>query len=231
MSYELHVRFGRGASESVLRDMLLRIPGVTENGADGFCIDEGAECFIGIELDRVSGFSEFVAYGGPAEEIQRAIDVAQRLAEAHEGELFDPQLGRVIPGHATEEILSSWRANNEAVLHKYSDGRHFVRELAEVSGKKLMIEAQRFEEQTAMNFASAAAANARGGFLHRARPLFEQALALDQDNAAILYALGLVHYQLGDIAQAKAFLEKALIEEPGNEDATQLLSELLKDQS
>ena len=115
-------------------------------------------------------------------------------------QVLDPQIGGIVKSADAGNIVEKWKTLNLQALENYSDGHHFLRNLEIRDGRKTMIEAIRFLEETWQNNCSVALAYNRIGHAVEARKLFDRSLQLDPGNAGILFALGVTCFNLREYA-------------------------------
>ena len=200
---------------------------VQPNGRDFMVHDENG--FIAIDFASENAVTITIAFGGTEEEAGSAAELASLIARASGGEIYDPQLKKVVPPGDLKSIVRSWRSNDVGVLRRYADGRHFVRRLGDDGqGRLVMIEAERFEEKSASGYASVAVAFMRINEYGEAVDLFKKALASEPDNVNVLYSLGLAYSNMGKPKKALESLRRAAALAPDNEMVQTLLLDLEK---
>jgi Tfp pilus assembly protein PilF len=134
-------------------------------------------------------------------------------------------LGKVLKPAEADQIIDKFRSLNLQALNNYADGHHFLRNVEERNGRRVMIEATKFKEETWQNRCSVGLAFARIGNADAARKQFEQALKLDPQNSGIMHALGVTCFNQQDYPSAKQFLSGALKADPSNDQARELLKD------
>lgn len=210
-------------------DLLDYIGGRLERiDAASFCMDQSPDAFFSAEYlaegdDR--SICVDIPFGGEDSTIRSVLDFITYIEEKIQVQVLDPQIGKTLKSQEAGRILDQWKKLNLQALDSYADGHHFLRNMEEREGRKIMVEAIRFVEETWQNYCSVALAYNRVGHAAQARALFERALRLDPENSGILYALAVTCFNLRDYASCKAHLNSALAIDPVNEGALELLKD------
>src|SRR5262245_36998859 len=145
------------------------------------------------------------------------------LEEYIQFQVLDPQIGRLTESSDAPEILKKWKTSNAEALENYSDGHHFLRSVMEREGKKSMVEAIRFQEETWQNHCSVALAYNRIQNAEKALHHFQRAFELDPENIEILHAIGVTQFNLQDYANARDTMREYIRHYPDHEDAKAIL--------
>ncbi|MCI0606414.1 tetratricopeptide repeat protein [bacterium] len=195
-------------------------------GPTTFCIDHSPDTFFSAEYLREGSDSSLaidIPFGSEETALREVFDFMTELQEYIQFQLLDPQLGGLVEPNETERIYAKWKDSNVQALENFSDGHHFLRSMEVREGKKTMIEAIRFREETWQNHCSVALAYGRIHDAENARKHFQRALELDPQNASILHALGVTYFNLQEYEKAKSVLQEALDADPDNEAARELI--------
>ncbi|PWT93526.1 MAG: hypothetical protein C5B54_01705 [Acidobacteria bacterium] len=199
-----------------------------KTGDKSFCFDSSPDIFFTAEyLEEKEDRSICVdiPFGAEDAVIKEVFDFITYLETRVQVQVLDPQVGRTLKPSDGEEVFRKWQNLNLQALRNYSDGHYFLRNVDEKDGKKRMVEAIKFHEETWQNHCSVALAYARIGYAGHAQKHFERALAMDPANSGIKHALGVTLFNLKEYAKAKELLSQALAEDPSNESASQLIDE------
>ncbi len=226
MSYNLFLLLNVNHEIEPLMDYIGKRLERTAGGS--FCMDQSPDVFFSVEyLHEGTDTSLVVDVPFGAEEIvvREVLDFLTYLEEFMQFQVLDPQLGKIIKSAETREILEKWKAANLEALKTFGDGHHFLRTIEEREGKKIMIEAMKFQEETWQNHSSVAMAYGRIFDAENARSHFERALELDPENGAILHALGVAYFNMKDYERAKDALSRALQLDPENPTAADLIKD------
>ncbi len=210
------------------KDELLKYIGkrLEQTGEQSFCFDESPDSFFTVEYmleDKDSSLAIDIPYGAEERVVRDVLDFLTYLESYIQFQVLDPQIGKVTESSEAAQILKKWKISNAEALANYSDGHHFLRTIAERDGKKSMIEAIRFTEETWQNHCSVALAFNRVQDAEKALHHFRRAYELEPENADILHAIGVTQFNLQDYAQAKQTLQQYLQFNPENEDAREIL--------
>ncbi len=193
-----------------------------------FCFDESPESFFSVDYMQEGTDASLaidVPFGGEERVIRDIFDFMTYLESTIQFQVLDPQLGRLTDSSQSQQILEKWKAANQEALSNYGDGHHFLRTMAERDGKKSMIEAIRIQEETWQNHCSVALAynriqDAAGALKH-----FQRARELAPENAEILHAVGVAHYNLQNFSEAREVLIRYLTFDVDNETARELIAD------
>lgn len=198
-----------------------------EQTGDGFfCMDQSPDRFFTVEYlaegqDR--SLCVDIPFGGEETTLRDVLDLLTYVEERVQAQVLDPQLGKIVKSSEADQIIEHWKKLNLQALENYADGHHFLRNVEERDGRKIMIEAIRFVEETWQNHCSVALGYNRVGHAVEARKLFERAVDLDPENAGILFALGVTCFNLRDYTKCRQYLRATLALSPDNPGATELL--------
>ena len=193
-----------------------------------FCLDHSPDAFFSVDYLREGNDTSLVVdipFGAEEIVVREVLDFLTYLEEYMQFQMLDPQMGKTVKPAETREILEKWKAANLEALKTFGDGHHFLRTIEERNGKKIMIEAMRFQEETWQNHCSVAMAYGRIYDAENARRHFERALELDSGNGAILHALGVTYFNMKDYKRAKDALSQALQLDPENPAAADLIKD------
>jgi tetratricopeptide (TPR) repeat protein len=197
-------------------------------GKESFCMDESPDNFFSVEYlaegeDRSLCID--IPFGAEEATLRSVFDFLSYVEERIQVQVLDPQLGRIMKSSEVNQIIEHWKTLNLQALESYADGHHFLRNVEMRDGRKIMIEAIRFVEETWQNHCSVALAYNRIGHAADARSIFERALQLDSQNPGILYALAVTCFNLRDYASCKEHLQTSLQLAPDNPGARELLQD------
>lgn len=193
-----------------------------------FCLDQSPDAFFAVDYLHEGTDTSLVMdipFGAEETVVREVLDFLTYLEEYMQFQVLDPQLGKTIKSAETRQILEKWKAANLEALKTFEDGHHFLRTIEERNGKKIMIEAMRFQEETWQNHCSVAMAYGRIFDAENARRHFERAQELDPENGAILHALGVTYFNMKDYKRAKETLSHALELDPENPAAADLIKD------
>jgi tetratricopeptide (TPR) repeat protein len=191
-----------------------------------FCFDESPDSFFSVEYMQEGSDSSLaidIPYGGEERVVRDVLDFLTYLEPYIQFQVLDPQIGKVTESSEAAQILKKWKISNAEALQNYSDGHHFLRTVAERDGKKSMIEAIRFTEETWQNHCSVALAYNRVQDAANAIKHFRRAYELEPENVDILHAIGVTQFNLQEYSQARETLKEYLKYNPENEDAQEIL--------
>ena len=197
-----------------------------QTGQASFCFDESPDSFFTVEYMQEGTDSSLaidIPYGAEEKVLRDVLDFMTYLEGYIQFQVLDPQLGRLMEANESQQIFQKWKTANTEALQQYGDGHHFLRTVAERDGKKSMIEAIKFQEETWQNHCSVALAYNRIQDAESALKHFSRAFALDPENFDILHAIGVTHYNLQNYAEARDVLAKYLQSNPDNGDARELM--------
>ncbi|MCI0417113.1 tetratricopeptide repeat protein [bacterium] len=197
-----------------------------QTGQESFCFDESPESFFAIEYMQEGSDTSLaldIPYGAEEKVLRDVFDFMTYLESYIQFQVLDPQIGRIMESNESDQIIEKWKNANTEALKQYADGHHFLRTVAERDGKKSMIEAIKFQEETWQNHCSVALAYNRIHDAGNALKHFSRAFELDPENFDILHAIGVTYYNLQNYLEARDVLLKYLQSDPGNEDARQLV--------
>jgi tetratricopeptide (TPR) repeat protein len=209
--------------ESLLGYIAKRLEQTSEGS---FCFDESPDSFFSVEYMQEGTDSSLaidIPYGADEKVMRDVFDFMTYLESYIQFQVLDPQLGRLLEPNESTNILQKWKASNSEALQQYGDGHHFLRTVMEREGKKSMVEAIKFQEETWQNHCSVALAYNRIRDAENALKHFSRAFALDPENFDILHAIGVTHYNLQNYSEARDVLTKYLQSDPDNADARELL--------
>jgi tetratricopeptide (TPR) repeat protein len=209
---------------------LLRYIGarIEQTGETSFCLDHAPDTFFSVEYLAEAADRSLcidIPFGAEESVLREVLDFLSYIEERVQAQVLDPQLGRTLKSAEAGQIIDHWKKLNLQALENYSDGHHFLRNVEERDGRKTMIEAIRFVEETWQNHCSVALAYNRVGHAAEARNLFERALKMDSQNAGILYALAVTCFNLRDFQKCREYLAASLAAEPDNPGARELLQD------
>jgi tetratricopeptide (TPR) repeat protein len=191
-------------------------------GEASFCFDESPDNFFSIEYLQEGSDTSLavdIPFGAEERVMLDVFDFMTYLQEYVQFQVLDPQLGRLTDASETPQILQKWKSANLEALQQFGDGHHFLRTIMERDGKKTMVEAIRMKEESWQNHCSVALAYNRVQDAANALKHFHRASELEPDNAVILHAIGITHYNLQQYSQARDVLKEFLRFDPDNEDA------------
>lgn len=193
-----------------------------------FCFDQSPDIFFTVDYLKEETDTSLcidMPFGAEEAVLKEVFDLLAYIEERIQYQIMDPQLGRVIKTSEAEMIIDKYRTLNLQALETYSDGHHFLRNLEERNGRRVMVEATKFKEETWQNHCSVGLAYARIGNADGARSQFEKALEMDPKNSGIMHALGVTCFNQQDYTKAKELLTRALKADPENEAARELLKD------
>lgn len=193
-----------------------------------FCMDESPEIFFTVEYlheETDTSLLLDIPFGAEESIMKSVMDLISYVEEKIQVKVFDPQLGKMLNSSQASEIIDRWKKLNLEALHSYSDGHHFMRTVEEREGRKVMIEAIKFKEETWQNHCSVGLAFSRVGHAAEAQKHFERALELDPENPGIMHALGVTFFNLREYQKAKALLSASLQADPQNGAASELIND------
>jgi tetratricopeptide (TPR) repeat protein len=194
-------------------------------GSESFCFDQSPESFFTVEYMHEGTDTSLaldIPYGAEERVMRDVLDFMTYLESYIQFQVLDPQLGRLVEVSESHLIVNQWKKANEEALQQYTDGHHFLRTVAERDGKKSMIEAVRFKEETWQNHCSVALAYNRIQNAGKALQHFQRAYELDPENTDILHAIGISQYNLQKYSEARETFLKYLELNPKNEDAREI---------
>jgi len=198
-----------------------------QTGEQSFCFDESPDSFFSVDYMKEGNDTSLaidIPFGGEERVVRDVLDFLTYFEPYIQFQVLDPQIGKVTESSEAAQILKKWKTSNAEALANYSDGHHFLRTLAQRDGKKSMIEAIRFTEETWQNHCSVALAYNRVQDAEKALHHFRRALELEPENVDILHAIGVTQFNLQDYAQAQQTLKQYLQRNPDNEDAREILN-------
>lgn len=228
MSYEFHIH--RTKRESLLdsiESIREEIPRVVKNGSSSLLIEELPDVFVAASENLDSSVSVYFAYGGSFSELELAFQFSILLASRLQGSTFDPQLDRAIDQSTYDSVFEKWMKTNVAVLRSYADGHHFLRQVIESDSERVMLEAQRFEQMTAQNWASVAVGFSRCGDFDNAMSCFNGARQLSPDDPEILYSMGLTCALADKRSKAVRYLKQAIKVDSTHKPSRKLFQDLV----
>lgn len=199
-----------------------------QTGDASFCMDQSPDLFFSVEYlaeDEDRSLCLDIPFGGEETTIRSVLDFLAYVEERIQVKVLDPQIGKVLKFEEAGQIIDQWKKLNLQALESYADGHHFLRNVEERDGRKTMVEAIRFVEETWQNHCSVALAYNRVGHAAQARDLFERALGLDPQNPGILYALAVTCFNLRDYSKCREHLNTSLVVDPENDGARELLKD------
>lgn len=224
MSYTLFLLLNvNHEKESLLSFIAKRLE---KTGPGSFCFDESPDSFFTVEYMQEGTDSSLaidIPYGAEEKVLRDVFDFMTYLESYIQFQVLDPQLGRLLEPNESKNIFQKWRTSNTEALQQYGDGHHFLRTVMERDGKKSMVEAIKFQEETWQNHCSVALAYNRIQDAASALKHFSRAFELDPENLDILHAIGVTHYNLQNYSEACYALTKYLQSNPDNADARELL--------
>jgi len=228
MSYEFHIhRSNRDGLLDSIDSIREEIPGVAVNGSSSLLIEELPDVFVAASENVDSSVSVYFAYGGSISELEIAFQFSAVLASRLQGSIFDPQLERAIDQSTYDSVLDKWMKTNESVLRSYADGHHYLRQVIESNNERVMLEAQRFEQMTAQNWASVAVGFSRSGDFDNAMSCFKGARKISPDDPEILYSMGLTCALAGKRSEAVRYLKQAIKVDSTHKPSTELFQDLV----
>lgn len=209
------------------QDLINHLSGRLEKtGEETFCLDEAPDIFFTVDYlkeDKDTSLCIDIPFGSEEAALKEVLELITQVEKKIQIQVLDPQLGKTLKPSEASEIIEKWKDLNLQALRNYADGHHFLRDVQVREGKKVMIEAIRFQEETWQNYCSVALAFARVGMADDAKSLFERALEMDPTNPEVMYALGVTYFNLKDYQKAKELLSNVLREHPENQAARDLL--------
>jgi tetratricopeptide (TPR) repeat protein len=209
------------------QDVINLLSGQLEKtGEETFCLDQAPDIFFSVDYlkeDKDTSLCIDIPFGSEEAAFKEILDLVTEVEKKIQIQVLDPQLGKTLKPSQAGEIVEKWRELNLQALRNYADGHHFLRDVQIRDGKKIMIEAIRFQEETWQNHCSVALAFARVGMADEARTHFERALEMDPTNREVMYALGVTHFNLKNYPKAKELITKVLQDHPENQAARDLL--------
>ena len=227
MSYEFVIRpLNRQSLSEMVAQIRSELPAVSNNGDTSLLLEEPPDVFVTASENPGDSVSVYFAYGGSTSEFQLAFELAFLLASQLNGLVFDPQLDTIIDRAMYDTALGKWHLGNQSALKGYADGFHYLRQVIAQGSEKLMIEARRFDNRTAENWASVGVGYSRSGDYRRALKCFKNARKMARDDPRILYSLGLTHFLSGNQSKAVRHLRQAVSLDPDHEPSKSLLQEL-----
>jgi tetratricopeptide (TPR) repeat protein len=164
-----------------------------------------------------------IPFGGEEAVVRDVLDFMTYLQIYIQFQVLDPQIGRLTESSDAPEILKKWKTANAEALANYADGHHFLRTVAERDGKKSMIEAIRFAEETWQNHCSVALAYNRVQDAEKALHHFQRAYELEPENVDILHAIGVTQFNLQEYSKAQDTMAEYLRFQPDHEEAKEIL--------
>ena len=197
-----------------------------QTGPESFCFDESPDSFFTVEYMQESTDSSLaidIPYGAEERVLRDVFDFMTYLESYIQFQVLDPKLGRLLEPNESQNIFQKWKTSNNEALQQYGDGHHFLRTVMERDGKKSMVEAIKFQEETWQNHCSVALAYNRVHDAASALKHFSRAFELDPENFDILHAIGVTYYNLQNYSEARNALTKYLQSNPDNADARELL--------
>ena len=228
MSYEFHIhRSTRGGLVESIDSIREEIPRVVENGSSSLLIEELPDVFVAASEDPDSSVSVYFAYGGSFSELEIAFQFSTVLASQVQGSVFDPQLEKEIDQSTYDSVFEKWLKTNLLVLRSYADGYHYLRQVIESDAERVMLEAQRFEQMTAQNWASVAVGFSRCGDFDNAMSCFKAARKITPDDPEILFSMGLTCALADRKSEGVRFLKKAIKVDRDHKSSRALLQDLL----
>ena len=224
MSYTLFLLLNANHEKDGLLKYLARR--LEQTGPTSFCFDQSPESFFSVEYlqeGQDTSLAIDIPFGGEETVIKDVLDFMTYLETYIQFQVLDPQIGRLTEASDAPEILRKWKTSNEEALTNYSDGHYFVRTIAEKDGKKSMVEAIRFQEETWQNHCSVALAYNRVQNAEKALHHFQRAFELDPENVELLHAIGVTLFNLQDYPKARDTMMEYIRHNPENEDAKEIL--------
>jgi tetratricopeptide (TPR) repeat protein len=201
---------------------------LAQTSPGSFCLDQSPDVFFTVDYlkeEKDTSLCVDIPFGSEETVLKEVFDLLAYLEERIQFQIMDPQLGKVLKPAEADQIIDKFRSLNLQALNNYADGHHFLRNVEERNGRRVMIEATKFKEETWQNRCSVGLAFARIGNADAARKQFEQALKLDPQNSGIMHALGVTCFNQQDYPSAKQFLSGALKADPSNDQARELLKD------
>lgn len=193
-----------------------------------FCFDQSPDIFFTVDYlkeEKDTSLCIDIPFGAEEAVLKEVFDLLSYIEERIQYQIMDPQLGKIIKSSEAEQIIDKYRTLNLQALNTYSDGHHFLRNVEDRNGRRVMVEAIKFKEETWQNHCSVGLAYARIGNADGARSQFEKALQMDPSNSGIMHALGVTCFNQQDYPKAKELLMRALKADPKNEPARELLKD------
>jgi tetratricopeptide (TPR) repeat protein len=224
MSYNLFLLLNANHEKEGLLKYLERR--LEQTGPSSFCFDQSPESFFSVEYlqeGKDTSLAIDIPFGGEEAVVKDVLDFMTYLESYIQFQVLDPQIGRLTDSSDAPEILKKWKSSNAEALANYSDGHYFVRTIAERDGKKSMVEAIRFQEETWQNHCSVALAYNRVQNAEKALHHFQRAFELDPENIEILHAIGVTQFNLQNYANARDTILEYLRHNPDHEDAKEIL--------
>jgi len=224
MSYNLFLLLNPNHEKEGLLKYLGRR--LEQTGPASFCFDQSPESFFSVEYlqeDQDTSLAIDIPFGGEETVVRDVLDFMTYLEEYIQFQVLDPQIGRLTESSDAAEILKKWKISNAEALESYSDGHHFLRTISERDGKKSMVEAMRFQEETWQNHCSVALAYNRVQNAEKALHHFQRAFELDPENIDILHAIGVTQFNLQDYANARDTMQEYIRHYPDHEEAKEIL--------
>jgi tetratricopeptide (TPR) repeat protein len=197
-----------------------------QTNEDTFCLDQSPDIFFTVDYlkeDKDTSLCIDIPFGSEETALKDVFDLITQVEKRIQVKVLDPQLGKTLQPSESAQIFDKWKDLNLQALRNYADGHHFLRDVQIRDGKKIMIEAIRFQEETWQNHCSVALAFARIGMAEEARKLFERALEMDPTNPEVMYALGVTYFNLKEYTKASELLSNVLRQHPENDAARDLL--------
>jgi tetratricopeptide (TPR) repeat protein len=225
VSYDLLLTLDPAVPRAKVQEIVLSLRGAEVNGSLGCLISRSPGTLIAVDFaeDLVSGISVSLAYGGSPEEPEAAIEAVALIAQKTEAVVFDPQIGEHLRPDQLSLVLSNWEAGNLHALETYSDGFHFVRELADGPEGRVMLEAQRTDSQSADNYCSIASAFGRIGKYRKSLRLLKRGLSITPDHLPALHLLGIIYLNLERPGPASRAFKRYLDIQPEAHEVSELL--------
>jgi|GEM_PF-3543779 len=224
MSYTLFLLLNANHEKDGLLKYIARR--LEQTGEQSFCFDQSPESFFSVDyLQEASDTSLAIdiPFGGEETVVRDVLDFLTYLESYIQFQVLDPQIGRLTESSDAAAILKKWKASNAEALANYEDGHHFLRTVTERDGKKSMIEAIRFAEETWQNHCSVALAYNRVLDAEKALRHFHRAYELEPENFDILHAIGVTQFNLQDYSKARDTMLQYLNVYPDHEDAKEIL--------
>jgi tetratricopeptide (TPR) repeat protein len=193
-----------------------------------FCFDQSPDIFFTLDYLKEENDTSLcidIPYGAEEAVLKEVFDLLAYIEERIQYRIMDPQLGRILKLQEADQIIDKYRSLNLDALKNYADGHHFLRNVEVRNGRKVMVEAIKFKEETWQNHCSVGLAFARIGNAEGARKHFEKALEMDPQNSGIMHALGVTCFNQQDYQKAKELLVRAVKADPENKPARDLLKD------
>jgi tetratricopeptide (TPR) repeat protein len=201
---------------------------LVQTSPGSFCLDQSPDIFYTVDYlkeEKDTSLCVDIPFGSEEGVLKEVFDLLTYLEERIQFQIMDPQLGKIIKSAEADQIIDKFRTLNLQALNTYADGHHFLRNVENRNGRRMMVEATKFKEETWQNHCSVGLAYARIGNADGARKQFEKALEMDPQNSGIMHALGVTCFNQQDYSKAKELLTRALKGDPENEPARELLKE------